>query len=66
MCSNDNRNEPPVSAQKNNELDPATAPGLHDLPNDNVDQDGHCVTPAHAESVGTNTGAPCDDGRNGG
>lgn len=62
MCSNDTtRKVPAAPAQKNGELEP----GLHDLPNDNVDQDGHCITPAHAESAGTNTGAPCDDGRDG-
>lgn len=33
---------------------------------DNVDQDGHCITAAYGESVGPNSGDPCDDGRAGG
>lgn len=41
-------------------------PGLKARPDDNVDQDGHCVTPAYAEAVGPNSGAPCADGRDGG
>lgn len=43
----------------------ATA-GLSHHPDDNVDQDDQCITPAHAESAGLNSGAPCDDGRAGG
>jgi hypothetical protein len=41
-------------------------PGLKARPDDNVDQDGHCVTPAYAEAAGPNSGAPCADGRDGG
>lgn len=41
-------------------------PGLSARPDDNVDQDGHCITPAYGEAVGPNSGAPCDDGRDGG
>lgn len=36
---------------------------LADLPDDNVDPYGTCLTPAYGESVGLNTGAECDDGR---
>ena len=39
---------------------------ITDRPDENVDQDGHCITPAYAEAVGPNTGEPCDDGRAGG
>lgn len=41
-------------------------PGQTPLPDDNVDQDGHCIRAAYAEATGPNTGAPCDDGRSGG
>jgi hypothetical protein len=34
-------------------------------PDDNVDQDGHCVTAAYGESTTLNSGEACDDGRAG-
>jgi|GEM_PF-4104575 len=38
---------------------------MSDHPDENVDQDGHCITPAYAESTTLNSGEPCDDGRAG-
>ena len=40
-------------------------PEMSRRPESNVDQDGHCITAAYAESVNLNSGAPCDDGRSG-
>ena len=40
--------------------------GIAQRPDENVDQDGNCISPAYGESVGPNTGEPCDDGRAGG
>lgn len=34
------------------------------IPRANVDQDGHCTEPAHAESVRFDTGDACVDGLN--
>ena len=65
MNSNDIRKAPPAPNGDDEMTTPVQAPGLTDVPSENVDQDGHCITPAYGESVSTNTGAPCDDGRDG-
>lgn len=44
-------------------IGPQPDKGLSEQSDKNVDQDGHCITPAHAESATLNSGAPCDDGR---
>ena len=45
------------------DLQPDTV--MSEEPDDNVDQDGHCITPAYAESTTLNSGGACDDGRKG-
>ena len=45
--------------------DPVNGFTLHSNPDDNVGLDDDCIVAPHAESTRMNTGAPCNDGRDG-